>query len=78
MSSEYITNMKDLLTSIKNLYKSYGNGVKGTLLSDIKTYKRGILGSATVYDSITVFPVREVIIQRRSDHFQIVERTVNT
>lgn len=69
--------MKDLLTGIKDLYKDY-RSVKGTSLNDVATFKRGVLGSIVTYPAIACFPVREVIIQRRSDHVQIVERTVNT
>ena len=69
--------MKDLLTGIKDLYKDY-RSVKGTSLSSMATFKRGVLGSIVTYPAITCFPVREIIIQRRSDHVQIVERTVNT
>lgn len=77
MASNFTITMKDLLTGIKDLYKSYIS-TKGTSLNDVATFKRGVLGINTVYPAITCFPVREVIIQRRSDHVQIVERTVNT
>ncbi|MFX0181975.1 MAG: hypothetical protein ACFE95_02735 [Candidatus Hodarchaeota archaeon] len=78
MASDYTITMKDLLTGIKDLYKDYGDGTKDTSLSDVRTYKRGILGVNTVYPAITAFPIREVIVQRRSGHVQVVERTVNT
>jgi len=77
--AENETCMKDLLTNLKELFKDYGNnGSKGTTLSNIKTYKRGVISSTnTVYPVLICMPIREVIIQRRSDHTQIVERTVN-
>ena len=76
--AENETCMKDLLTNLKELFKNYMDGTKGTTLANVKTFKRGVISAQnTVYPVLTCFPQREVIIQRRSDHTQIVERTVS-
>jgi len=76
--AENETCMKDLLTNLKELFKDYMDDTKGTTLANVKTFKRGVISAQnTVYPVLTCFPQREVIIQRRSNHTQIVERTAS-
>ena len=74
---DYETDMKTLLTDVKSLIKEYADGTKNNNLKGINTFKRGILSSSkTVYPAITVIPMQEIIVQRRSNHKQLIRRDV--
>ena len=77
MATQEVTTMGNLIGDIKDTYLTY-RSTKGTNLNKIATFKKGILGQSVVYPAIVVFPISEIILQRRSNHCQVVGRTVRT
>jgi len=65
--------MKQTLTDIKTVLLTYQN----TTLSDVKTYKRGVLPIAPSFPALAILPEKEKIIRRRSNGQQIVEREIS-
>lgn len=77
MPEDYETTTKSLLTSLKNLAKDYCNGNKGTSLSAVRTLKRGLISSQTVFPALVFVPVRERTIKIFSGGKYKVARDIN-
>ncbi len=71
------TTMWDLLTSLKKITMSYGNGQIGSTLTPFKTFKRGILSPNTVFPAIAFLPLGETITKIYSGGKYSIKRDVN-
>lgn len=68
------TNTKTILTDLKSLAIKYSDGTKGTGLSTIKTFKRGVLGPNTIFPSMTFSPISESIIGGYNGKYKLEHR----